>query len=100
MSELLEQVIAEAGMIDRKSLPIFLSRLEHARSVAFQRLVTPEPARTADELLDIGEASQRLSVGKDWIYRHHRELPFARRVGKRLLFSANGLQQYIESNQP
>ena len=52
-----------------------------------------------ERLLDVGEAADRLSVSKDYLYRHGRNLPFRVRVGRRLRFSATGLARYIRTRQ-
>ena len=50
----------------------------------------------SDRLLDAEEAAQLLSVSPDWIYRHSKRLPFARKLGPKMLrFSAQGLQKYL-----
>ena len=36
-----------------------------------------------EHLLDIQEAAARLGMSTDWLYRHARQLPFTRRVGRR-----------------
>ena len=53
-----------------------------------------------DRLLDITEASKRLAVSKDWLYRNAKKLPFTKRIGQRQLrFSSKGIDRYIE-NRP
>jgi len=48
-----------------------------------------------DRLLNIGEAAEKLSTSKDWLYRHHRELAFTVRHGRLLRFSELGIEEYI-----
>jgi excisionase family DNA binding protein len=48
-----------------------------------------------DQLLNIAEASSRLGISPDYLYRHHKGLPFTRRVGRKLLFSTKGIEKYI-----
>jgi hypothetical protein len=64
------------------------------------RLIAPAPAQPAgaDELLPIEEASRRMGVSKDYLYRHGAELPFTRRVGRKLLFSSLGIERYIQND--
>ena len=50
-----------------------------------------------DRLLTVSEVSKILNVKDEWIYHHARKLPFVRKVGGMLRFSANGLQRYIDS---
>jgi excisionase family DNA binding protein len=51
-----------------------------------------------DRLLTVGEASSRLGLGEDWLYRHARRLPFTTRVGRQVRFSARKLDAYIASH--
>jgi len=48
-----------------------------------------------DKLLNTAEAASRLGVSEDYLYRHHKTLAFTRRVGRKLLFSAKGIEKYI-----
>jgi len=53
-----------------------------------------------DRLLKIDEASERLQMSKDWLYRNWRKLPFTVHLSPRnLRFSIKGIEQYIESMQ-
>jgi excisionase family DNA binding protein len=53
-----------------------------------------------DRLLTVDEAAQRLGVTKDWIYHHVKELPFAVKLGRRVLrFSALKLERYLEARR-
>lgn len=54
----------------------------------------------ADQLLTVEEAAPKLSVSKDWLYRHANKLPFTVRLGHRQLrFSARGITKYIRQRQ-
>src|SRR5215469_7693642 len=46
-----------------------------------------DDAVPGDQLLNIAEASHRLGVSPDYLYRHHKSLPFTRHIGRKLLFS-------------
>jgi hypothetical protein len=94
--ETLETVMQLAHQLAPEELPRFLGQLEEARVTAFARLSAPVPAQQqADELLGVSEASHRLGISRDYLYRHHGEFDFTRRQGKRLLFSASGIERYI-----
>src|SRR5215470_13678420 len=49
----------------------------------------------ADELLTIDLAARRLGMSPAWLYRHAARLPFTRRVGRQVRFSARQLESYI-----
>jgi excisionase family DNA binding protein len=50
-------------------------------------------------LIDVQEASRRLGVSTDYLYRHHHKFPFTRRVGRKLLFSSLGVGQYLRQRR-
>jgi predicted DNA-binding transcriptional regulator AlpA len=52
-----------------------------------------------DRLLNIDQACEQLSRKKDWLYRHHKELPFTVRHGKPLCFSELGIEDYIRQRR-
>lgn len=54
------------------------------------------PTNGHDRLLKVGDASQRLGISTDWLYRHADELPFAVREGGALRFSEAGIAEWIE----
>jgi excisionase family DNA binding protein len=101
MTELLESVLQLANDLPRESLPEFLGELREVEVTALARLTQAQvPAPTGpDELVDVAEAARRLGVSKGYLYRH-RELPFARRIGRKLLFSSAGISRYISRTRP
>jgi excisionase family DNA binding protein len=58
-------------------------------------LTTPTVEAKEDCLLDVSEAAKRMHCSRDYLYRHSHRLPFARRVGRKLLFSSNALDLYL-----
>jgi predicted DNA-binding transcriptional regulator AlpA len=47
-----------------------------------------------DRLLEAEQAAKLLSVSEDWLYRHAKKLPFARKLGPKMLrFSSIGIQR-------
>ena len=57
----------------------------------------PQPNRDAN--LSVKEASLRLGMSKDWLYRNASRLPFTVRIGRRVLFSAQGLERWSRQRQ-
>jgi len=99
--ETLESVLAMAGTLPSGELPRFCGRLEEARLIALARLQAPtvKPDPQKDELLSVADAAQRLAVSKEFLYRNHAQLPFTRRMGRKLLFSSLGLERYIQQQR-
>ncbi len=86
-------VIREAGT---ERLPALIGELESLKAQAWARLTAqPREAQQRDELLDVERAALRLSVSKDYLYRQAKSLPFTKRMGRKLLFSSNGIDQYL-----
>ena len=97
MRDELQFVLRVARALPTDELPRFLGEIEEVRCTAMARLAAPAPVQSSgsDELLDTEEASRRLGVSKDYLYRHHREFAFTRRVGRKLLFSMLGIERHI-----
>lgn len=91
MRQELQPALDQARTLAPEELPRFLGDLEEIRATAVARLAAP------DELLEVPEASHRLGVSPGYLYHHHAHLPFTRRVGRKLLFSACGIEEYIGS---
>ena len=80
-----------------EELPDLIGELEVVKATAWARLTAPtrtHPER--DELLSVPEAARRLKVSEDYLYRHSGEYPFTRRQGRKLLFSALGIDKFIK----
>lgn len=92
----LQHVLTAAKELPAEDLPRLLGELEEIRCTAIARLTAPATtAPQSDELLDVDEAARRLGTSKDYLYRHHARLPFTRRMGRNLRFSALGIEKYI-----
>jgi hypothetical protein len=78
-----------------EELPDFIGRLESIKATAWARLTIPAQSQQHDELLDVDAAASRLGVSRDYLYRHSQVYPFTRREGRKLLFSARGIERYI-----
>jgi predicted DNA-binding transcriptional regulator AlpA len=60
-----------------------------------QVVVDSHRLQRRDRLLNVAEAAVKLGVKPDWLYRHHRSLPFTVRHGRLLRFSELGIDDYI-----
>jgi len=101
MRDALQTVLRAAQELPVTELPRLLGELEECRCTAMARLTMPAPVQAqSDELLDVAEAAHRLGLSKDYLYRHHSDFPFTRRVGRKLLFSALGIERYIRQLRP
>lgn len=93
----LQFVLRFAQELPTEELPCLLGELEQVRCTALARLTAPAQFQPAepDQLLSIADAARRLNVSEDYLYRHGKELPFTRRMGRKLLFSSSGIDKHI-----
>ncbi len=81
-------------------LPQLIGELEAARAAAWARLTAPSVETPPDSPhheprnLDVAEAAKRLGMSRDWLYRHASELPFALRIGRRVVFDSLALERW------
>ena len=63
---------------------------------AVQEAMSQNGHHYGDKLLTAEKAAKILSVGEDWLYRHHKKLPFSRKLAPKVLrFSYQGIQKYL-----
>ena len=79
-------------------LPELLGELEVIRANALLRLSAPTVI-AHDDQVSVEEAAQRLGVSTDYLYRNWKRLPFTRRMGRKLLFSSRGIDDYIRKSR-
>jgi excisionase family DNA binding protein len=95
MTELFENIrrAIESCPVDR--LPRVLGMLAEIQETCRARLngVPAQPA-PADELLTVQQAAERLQVSHAYLYKNT-SLPFRRKLGRSLRFSANGITEYL-----
>ncbi len=91
----LEAALVAARTLLPEELPEFLGALEEVRCTALARLSGPPAQRSPDELLDVERAAERLCTSRDYLYRHHDRFPFTRRIGRKLLFSSAGMDEFL-----
>jgi hypothetical protein len=94
--EIVERLLQLARESTPDELPNLIGQLESAKAVAWARLTVPPAQSEHDELLAVAEAARRLGVSEDYLYRRASEYPFTRRQGRRLLFSAQGIDKQIK----
>ena len=87
----LDRLISVASPTERAGLVVQLS----ARLATLGAGLVPDPAQQPERNLDVAEAAKRLGVSERYLYRNAKRLPFARRVGRRLLFSECELSRYM-----
>lgn len=101
-AESLNALIATTPPSDLPALAGELARalttvLGRAAAPASTKAATPIQ-RTGEEWLTVQEAAARLKVPVSWLYRHGRDLPFAKKFGHRTLrFEARGLDRWAAS---
>jgi excisionase family DNA binding protein len=100
MRNTLQLVLNSVRDLPAEELPGLIGELEAVKATAWERLTAPTPTHPErDELLSVAEAARRLGVSEDYLYRHSGEYAFTRRQGRKLLFSALGIDKYIRQQQ-
>ena len=102
MNAQLEPVLQAARTLPPAELPRLLGDLEEVKATA---LAQPAPARLTplqqtDEFLTVKAAAQRLGCSADYLYKNSASLPFTRHLGKKLLFSTRGIEEYLRQGKP
>lgn len=97
--DLMDRLRNFARELPSGELPDFIGELESIKATAWARLAVPSAQEQHDELLEVEAAAQRLGVSKDYLYRHSQEYPFTRRQGRKLLFSALGIDKHIRQQR-
>jgi hypothetical protein len=96
MNDAIELLLQFARNSSQEDLPSFIGDLERVKAMAWARLAAPTQAQQGhDELIPVPEAARRLGVSEDYLYGHHKDYPFTRRQGRKLLFSAQGIDKHI-----
>jgi predicted DNA-binding transcriptional regulator AlpA len=100
LTDQLDHVLAQALSTDCPELiAIGEGFTAQVRLNMMQHSVPPSPqhSRSADDrLLTVKEASRKLGLTIDYLYRHADHFPFTVRVGPRQLrFSLHGMERYI-----
>jgi hypothetical protein len=96
MRATLELALRDAKELPADELPRLLGDLEEVRATAQSRLLAARaPQAAPDEWLDVKQTAELLKVSRDYLYHNHASLPFAKRLGKRLLFSRTGMERYM-----
>jgi len=91
----LETVLDSVAQMPVSELPRLLGELEEIRATALLRMSAPATIQAHDGLLDVNAAAERLGVSTEYLYRHSSKLPFTRRMGRKLLFSEQGIATHI-----
>jgi excisionase family DNA binding protein len=100
MNAKLEPVLQAARTLPPAELPRLLGDLEEVKATALARLIAPAPVQQTDEFLTVKAAAQRLGCSADYLYKNSASLPFTRHLGKKLLFSTRGIEEYLRQGKP
>ena len=104
-ADLLVEFKQEVTRTPPAEIPTLLGNLEEMKATAWARLTEAtnggalSQADKSDELLDVKEAAHRLNLSEDHLYRNSNGLPFTVRIGRRLRFSAQGIERFIRQRQ-
>jgi hypothetical protein len=97
MRKHLDEILDAVRTLEREQLPRFLGDLREIEAVALGRLSAPITPAPPDESLNVKQAAKRLGISPSYLYKNHGHYKFARHEGGRLIFSASGLEKYLQS---
>src|SRR5262245_31588563 len=96
---------AKAADVPLDKVPALLAQLAAVQVALLGRLVAEgnghgdSGAAGPDRNLSVEEAAQALGMSPAYLYRRAGSLPFTVRIGRRLLFSAAGLERWNRRRQ-
>jgi hypothetical protein len=91
-----------AGDVQKDAIPLLMAQLVAVQSALLARFLTDPHSQSAqvpnnekDILLTADQAAPLLNVTPNWLYRHARQLPFSRRLSRKVLrFSEAGIRRW------
>ena len=102
----LDEILHNPHAVPAERIPAALALLAAAQGILAARLVESAAdhdhqhhAAANDRLLTTQEASKKLGMSADYLYRHADRLPFAIRVGSRRRFSEVGIERWIRNKR-
>jgi excisionase family DNA binding protein len=99
MNSQLEPVLQAARTLPPAELPRLLGDLEEVKATALARLSAPAPTPQAQEWLTVRQAAERLRCSTVYLYKNVHTLPFARHLGRKVLFSQTGIEAYLSQQR-
>jgi hypothetical protein len=93
----IECVLKLCKEVPPDQLPQFIGELAEVSAVCFARLATPDVEVKPDESLNVKTAAKRMGISPSYLYKNHARYKFARKEGGRVVFSVNGLENYLQS---
>jgi hypothetical protein len=100
-----EMLRAAVEQTSREDLPVVAGALAEAQARLALRINAPNghgqpsDAETVDHNLSARSAAKRLGVSLPYLYKHAREYPFTARIGRRVVFSARGLEVWLRGKR-
>ncbi|MGE5304693.1 MAG: helix-turn-helix transcriptional regulator, partial [Alphaproteobacteria bacterium] len=81
------------------SVTLTVGQLKQIMTEAIEA-ATHQKESDEERLLDANEAAELLDVSTDWLYRTAKKLPFARKVGPKMLrFSYHGILKWLAARR-
>lgn len=98
----------DPASLSLEAIPDALAEIERVRAILWTRL-SERPAEASDAAqIEAGDsdcltpegAARVLGVSVRWLYRHWKELPFARKLSRKTLrFSEKGLRRWLDTRR-
>ena len=102
MIDLAAQLHALANQVEHLEPGQVIGELERLKFTLWTGAAAPVAPPAPSTALAIAEVAQRTGMSRPWLYREARggRLPFARRLGRRLVFDEAGLTRWLGRRTP
>lgn len=82
-------------------VPVLTAMLTDSRSRTAEEHTSEQPQLEPDRSLSAVDAAAMLGVTTQWLYRHTRTLPFARKLSrKKTVYSEGGIRRWLAMRRP
>jgi excisionase family DNA binding protein len=80
------------------ALIVELAALQQRAAMRIRIATASDTPPGPSQALDVGDVAQRTGMSRGWLYREARagRLPFARRLGRRVVFDEAALRRWLE----
>ncbi len=93
MSEANKNIIDDSSLV----VTVTVGQLKEIIRQEIQKAPNGNGHHNEDYSLGVADAAKMLKVSRDWLYKHHKTLPFTRKLGPKMLrFSSRGIQAYLK----
>jgi hypothetical protein len=92
--------LVRQGALTPDQVEALVAQLEGVLGARAPAPAAPQPVLTEGDLLTVAEAAELLRVSPRWLYRQAKNLPFARKLSRKVLrFSRSGIIRWLATKR-